>query len=79
VPDQEVGRWACEKCGKVIVAAGQRVAAFRGIGAFTGSCPWECGAWITRGFRSIKPGQVRAYRANEWDERMAAGKSAAAP
>jgi hypothetical protein len=34
-----------------------------------GPCPWECGAWITRGFRNVRPGQVHAFRANEWDER----------
>jgi hypothetical protein len=52
------------------VAAGQRVASFAGIGAFMGPCPWDCGAWINRGFRSIRPGQVKAYRAAEWDERV---------
>lgn len=67
--DQEVGRWACQKCGGMIVAAGQRTPSFPGIGAFTGSCPWDCGAWISRGFRFIKPGHVKAYRATEWDER----------
>ncbi len=67
--DEEVGRWMCEKCGKPIVAAGQRAQSFRGIGAFIGECPWGCGASIKRGFRWIKPGQVRAYRADEWDQR----------
>lgn len=67
--DQEVGRWSCEKCGKTIVAAGRRTAAFKGIGAFNGKCPWECGAWVNRGFRCIKPGEVHAYRADEWDGR----------
>ena len=67
--DNEVGRWACDKCTHTIVAAGPRVASFRGIGAFVGPCPWECGAWITRGFRSVKPGYVTAYRADEWDRR----------
>ena len=70
--DEEVGRWACEKCGNAVVAAGRRVAAFRGVGAFSGPCPYECGAWITRGFRLIKPGGVRAYRADEWDQRPTA-------
>jgi hypothetical protein len=79
VADQEVGRWACQKCGKVIVAAGLRTPSFPGIGAFTGACPWECGAWISRGFRFIKPGQVRAYRAAEWDERAPAAVAAAWP
>jgi hypothetical protein len=69
MPDQEVGRWKCEKCGGTIVAAGQRTAKFKGFGAFTGKCPWECGAWVNRGFRSIKPGDVRAFRADEWDGR----------
>ena len=64
--DQEVGRWACEKCGKTVVAAGRRLPAFPGIGAYIGSCPWGCGAWINRGFRLIMPGQVRVYRADEW-------------
>jgi hypothetical protein len=66
---REVGRWPCEKCGKTVVAAGQRVESFPGIGAFMGACPWECGAWITRGFRSIRPGQVKAFRAQDWDQR----------
>lgn len=65
--DQEVGRWACEKCGRTVVAAGPRKAAFRGIGAYTGQCPWECGAWMNRGFRWVMPGRVRAYRGEEWD------------
>lgn len=67
--DQEVGRWRCEKCGHLIVAAGPRTRAYKGTGAFTGRCPWECGAWINRAFRSIKPGQVQAYRADHWDQR----------
>lgn len=67
--DQEVGRWSCDKCGSTIVAVGKVTAAFKGAGAFSGTCPWECGAWINRGFRSVKPGQVRAYRADEWDQR----------
>lgn len=66
---EEVGRWACDKCGRTIVAAGRRSRSFRGIGAFTGACPWECGAWINRGFRWIKPGQVHAYRGDEWESR----------
>jgi hypothetical protein len=69
--DQEVGRWACEKCRNTVVAAGRLSASFRGIGAFMGPCPWGCGAWINRGFRSIKPGDVGAYRAEEWDSREA--------
>jgi hypothetical protein len=72
VAEQEVGRFTCEKCGQSVVAAGPRVSSFKGIGAFMGPCPWDCGAWITRGFRSIKPGHVRAYRANEWDTRSLA-------
>jgi hypothetical protein len=67
--DQEVGRWKCEKCGRNIVAAGLRTTGFKGTGAFMGHCPWECGAWINRAFRSIKPGEVRAYRADQWDQR----------
>ncbi len=66
---QEVGRWPCEKCGNIVVAAGRRKASFLGIGAFVGPCPWDCGAWITRGFRSIQPGQVEAFRGEEWDRR----------
>jgi hypothetical protein len=66
---QEVGRWNCEQCGKTVVAAGERVASFAGRGALVGPCPWDCGAWINRGFRSIRPGQVTAFRAAEWDER----------
>lgn len=66
---QEVGRWRCSKCGNEIVASGPRSASFRGIGAFTGYCPWDCGAWINRGFRLIRPGQVTVHRAEEWDRR----------
>jgi hypothetical protein len=69
VSDQEVGRWACEKCGQTIVAAGQRNKKFVGFGAYTGPCPWDCGAWVNRAFRWIRPGQVQAYRSHEWDER----------
>jgi hypothetical protein len=65
----EVGRWACQKCSNIIVAAGQLTLTFRGTGAFSGPCPWECGAWIDRGFRRIKPGRVQVYRAAEWDSR----------
>ena len=67
--EQEVGRWACQKCGRPVVAAGTKETRFPGIGAYTGPCPWDCGAWINRGFRFIRPGQVRAYRAEEWDAR----------
>ena len=73
----EVGRWACEKCGSEIVAAGPREGAFRGIGSFTGSCPWECGAWINRGFRLVRPGQVTVYRATDWDAQPESGASLA--
>ena len=66
---REVGRWKCDKCGRMIVAAGPVTLQFRGVGAFTGPCPWDCGAWVNRGFRSIKPGQVLAYRADDWDQR----------
>jgi hypothetical protein len=68
--EQEVGRWKCEKCGSTIVAVGKRTTTYKGVGAFTGECPWHCGAWVNRGFRSIKPGEVRAYRADEWDQRL---------
>lgn len=70
--EQEVGRWTCGKCSNTIVAAGRRIVSFLGIGAFMGPCPWGCGAWINRGFRWIKPGQVKAYRSDEWDQRPAA-------
>lgn len=66
--DQEVGRWACAKCGKLIVAAGVLSPRFKGHGGFAGHCPWDCGAWINRSFRSIRPGDVRAYRADDWDQ-----------
>ncbi len=69
---KEVGRWTCEKCGRSVVAVGEQNRAFRGIGAYTGPCPWECGAWINRGFRFIKPGHVRAFRSDDWDQRAAA-------
>jgi hypothetical protein len=32
---------------------------------------WGCGAWSTRAFRLIEPGQVEACRADEWDVRVA--------
>ena len=67
--DEEVGRFTCEKCGHSIVAVGHRMKAYKGTGAFMGPCPWSCGAWITRAFRLIKPGQVKACRADEWDAR----------
>ena len=67
--DEEVGRWSCLKCGKGIVAVGQRHKSFKGTGAFIGTCPWECGAWITRAFRMVKPGRVSACRADNWDGR----------
>ncbi len=67
--DREVGRWTCSKCGHRIVAAGPRSNGFVGIGAFSGPCPWECGAWINRGFRLIRTGQIKAFRAEEWDRR----------
>lgn len=70
--DIEVGRWTCQRCGQTIVAAGQRERSFRGVGAYIGPCPWDCGAWINRGFRWIRPGQVKAYRAAEWDGRALA-------
>lgn len=73
--DLEVGRWACQRCGKTIVAAGQPAKSFLGIGAFMGPCPWDCGAWINRGFRGIRPGQVKAYRGDEWDSRAPASKA----
>jgi hypothetical protein len=72
VADEEVGRFRCDKCGETVVAAGRREASFRGIGAFTGPCPWDCGAFINRGFRCVKPGQVRAFRGEEWDQRLRA-------
>lgn len=70
MPEQEVGRFDCTKCGHVVVAVGPRSRSFRGIGAFMGPCPWECGAWISRGFRYVPPGRVSAYRAPDWDERL---------
>jgi hypothetical protein len=66
--NQEVGRWECGKCGKTIVAAGLRTPKFKGFGAYAGKCPWDCGACVNRSFRSIKPGEVQAYRADEWDQ-----------
>ena len=64
--DTELGRFECDKCHGVVVAAGQQAPSFRGIGAFCGPCPFNCGAWINRGFRHVKPGGVQAYRADEW-------------
>jgi hypothetical protein len=71
VDEQEVGRWPCPRCSKAIVAVGPRDKKFKGTGAFIGTCPWECGAWITRAFRQVKPGRVRACRADDWDGRTA--------
>ena len=42
---------------------------FKGTGAFMGLCPWNCGAWVNRGFRHVQSGGVLAYRADEWAER----------
>lgn len=70
--DQEVGRWACTKCGRLLVAVGVRREKFPGTGAVLGPCPWECGAWITRAFRHVRPGEVRAVRADDWDSRASA-------
>jgi hypothetical protein len=67
--NREIGRWVCDKCGRSIVAVGPRSKSFLGIGAFSGPCPWDCGAWINRGFRWIRTGQVKTYRAEEWDQR----------
>jgi hypothetical protein len=75
--NQEVGRWTCSKCGHLIVAAGARSGGFPGIGAFSGPCPWECGAWFNRGFRKIRTGQVKVFRAAEWDQRELFGMGAA--
>lgn len=68
---REVGRWACHKCGGIVVAFGPRAASFRGIGAYVGPCPWDCGAWVNRGFRLVRPGQVSVLRADEWDRKAA--------
>jgi hypothetical protein len=70
--DKEVGRWTCARCGQPIVAAGRVVKTFPGIGGYVGPCPWDCGAWLNRGFRWIRPGQVKVYRAHEWDALQAA-------
>ena len=74
---EEVGRWTCSKCGRDIVAAGQRTLAYKGIGSLSAPCPWDCGAWINRGFRSIRSDAVRYFRAHEWDERARAGEGPA--
>ena len=68
----EVGRWSCEKCGNEIVAVGPRAGSFRGTGSYTGPCPFECGAWINRGFRLVRPGRISVYRAIDWDRAPAA-------
>lgn len=57
------------------MAAGPRAKSFPGFGAYIGPCPWDCGAWINRGFRWIRPGQVSAYRAEEWDGRAVAASA----
>lgn len=71
----EVGRWCCIKCGREIVAAGNASEGRHRISAYVGPCPWDCGAQISRGFRSIRPGGVSVHRAEEWD---AAQRSAGA-
>jgi hypothetical protein len=63
--EAELGRWRCVKCGGDIVAVGVGAPRFLGVGAYQGPCPWNCGAWITRGFRKVKPGAVRVVRASE--------------
>ena len=63
----EVGRWPCEKCGNEIVAVGPREGSHRGNGSYVGRCPFDCGAWINRGFRLVRPGQVSVYQARDWD------------
>lgn len=55
------------------MATGQRSPLFKGSGSFSGPCPWDCGAYINRSFRLIKPGAVRVCRADEWDQRALAG------
>jgi hypothetical protein len=70
--NHEVGRWVCGKCGQAIVATGPRSTRFKGSGSFSGPCPWDCGAYINRSFRSIRPGDVNVCRADEWDRRAAA-------
>jgi hypothetical protein len=65
VPAQEVGRWACEKCGRICIAMGPRKANFPGTGAFVGPCPWGCGVQIRRGFRFVKSGTVSVVREAE--------------
>jgi hypothetical protein len=71
----EVGRWTCDKCGNEIVAVGPRAGAFRGHGSYMGPCPFECGAWINRGFRLVRPGSISVYRASDWDPERAAQAS----
>lgn len=73
--EREVGRWVCAKCGGAIVAAGRRDKSFPASGAFTGRCPWDCGAWINRSFRHVRPGQIAAFRGDEWDQRAAQSAS----
>jgi hypothetical protein len=63
----EIGRWPCDKCGNICVAAGTRIGSFLKNGAFVGACPWACGAWIRRGFRSV-PGAVRVYTSEQWHQ-----------
>ena len=69
VTAEEVGRWYCEKCRMMIVASGPRVLSLKTFGALMTPCPWDCGAFVNRSFRHINPGQVKAYRADEWDKR----------
>lgn len=64
---REIGRWTCDKCGGTCVAAGTRVGSCLRNGAFEGHCPWACGAWLRRGFRSV-PGAVSVYTSEEWHE-----------
>lgn len=64
----EVGRWRCEKCGRVCVAAGRKDRRLTRIGIVAGAaCPWECGLRINRGFRFVKSTDVTLYTVEAWD------------
>lgn len=50
----------------MLVAAGEREPRFPGVAAICALCPYDCGAYVNRSFRHVRPGRVRAVRAAEW-------------
>jgi len=65
---EQIGRWACSRCGRTCVAAGRRASLFRGIAAYTGPCPWGCGACVGHAFRFVRPRAVAVYTSDDWND-----------